>query len=225
MSSATVLASETLADLVARLPAAARVLHRHRLDFCCGGERSLAVACGAQGLDAAAVAAEIVAEIDASGPQGIDWSREPLSALAAHIVTRYHEDHRTELPRLRALAAKVEQVHADHPANPRGLAEHLAQLEEDMIQHMAKEEGILFPALLAGRGAGCAMPVRCMMEEHEEHGRNLARTRALAHGFVLPAEACGSWRALYQGLERLERDLMAHVHLENHVLFPRGLAG
>jgi iron-sulfur cluster repair protein YtfE (RIC family) len=32
-----------------------------------------------------------------------------------------------------------------------------------------------------------------------------------------------TWRALYLGLEELERDLMDHIHLENNVLFPRAL--
>jgi hypothetical protein len=48
-----------------------------------------------------------------------------------------------------------------------------------------------------------------------------ARLRELAQDFVLPPAACGTWRALYLGLEEFERDVMQHIHLENHVLFPR----
>jgi iron-sulfur cluster repair protein YtfE (RIC family) len=33
--------SSTLGELVAERPEAARVLHRHGLDFCCGGGRSI----------------------------------------------------------------------------------------------------------------------------------------------------------------------------------------
>ena len=40
-----------------------------------------------------------------------------------------------------------------------------------------------------------------------------------------PADACGTWRALYDGLRELELDLMRHVHLENNVLFPAVLNG
>jgi regulator of cell morphogenesis and NO signaling len=64
-----------------------------------------------------------------------------------------------------------------------------------------------------------------MEEEHLEHGRALAKVRALAHDLVPPPEACGTWRALYLGLAEFEAEVMAHIHLENHVLFPRGLAG
>ena len=41
----TASATATLADLAVLLPAASRVFHRHRLDFCCHGTRPLAEAC------------------------------------------------------------------------------------------------------------------------------------------------------------------------------------
>ena len=53
---------------------------------------------------------------------------------------------------------------------------------------------------------------------------NLRKTRRLAHDLVPPPAACNTWRALYLGLDALERELMEHIHLENNVLFPRVLA-
>ena len=67
------------------------------------------------------------------------------------------------------------------------------------------------------------MPVRVMMQEHDDHGASLRRLRELATDFVPPPEACATWRALYAGLEKLEAELMEHIHLENNVLFPRAL--
>jgi len=61
------------------------------------------------------------------------------------------------------------------------------------------------------------------MAEHDKHGQNLANLRVLAFDFVLPEEACGTWRALYLGLDQLEQELMEHIHLENHILFDRAL--
>jgi regulator of cell morphogenesis and NO signaling len=49
--------------------------------------------------------------------------------------------------------------------------------------------------------------------------------RELATGYVPPPEACATWRALYAGLEKLEAELMEHIHLENNVLFPHALNG
>ena len=212
----------TLAELAARGPAAARVLQRHRLDFCCAGSRSLGEACTERGLDPAALLAEI-----APLPEPDDVRPEALApvALVDFIVARFHDPLREELARLHDMARKVEGVHGDKPTCPTGLAAHVAEMGVSLTEHMAKEEQILFPMLRAGAGARAHMPIKVMMHEHEDHAANLRRTRALTADLVAPADACGTWRALYDGLRELELDLMRHVHLENNVLFPAVLNG
>ena len=62
-----------------------------------------------------------------------------------------------------------------------------------------------------------------MEQEHEDHGKNLAYVRTLAHDFIAPPESCNTWKALYLRLNRFSDELMEHIHLENNVLFPRAL--
>jgi len=213
----------TLAELATTRPGAARVFRSHGLDFCCHGQVTLAAACQARGLDPRALADELAAL--AAEPSFERWDLQPVPALIAHLLERYHARHRVDLPALLEMAGKVERVHADKRAVPRGLAQLLARVAEELEQHMRKEEQVLFPLLLSGRGRLAAMPVQTLEREHEDHGRNLAALRAAAHGYVPPPEACNTWRALYLGLESLERELMQHIHLENNVLFPRALRG
>ncbi len=217
MTSAT-----TLADLATAHPAASRVFHRYGLDFCCGGRRPLADVCRERGLDETAVVAEIEQE-SAAETGATRWDVAPIPDLVAFIVTRYHNRLRDELPQLIALARKVEQVHADKTTCPRGLAQHLEAVHQDVVSHLAKEENILFPLILDGMGPMAAGPIRVMEQEHEDHREGLLQTRALTDGLVAPAEACTTWRALYLRLDALEADLMEHIHLENNVLFPRVL--
>lgn len=215
-------ANETLGQLATMYPTATHVFLRHRLDFCCGGRRKLADACRAAGLDPAAVIAEIDGEKAAESPER--WDSKPLPELIDFIVTRYHEPLWKDLPALIDAAMRVERVHANKASCPHGLALHLEQLDAELRQHLAKEEQVLFPAIRAGsRGAQVHMPIRVMMQEHDDHGANLQRLRELATDFSPPPEACATWRALYAGLERLESELMEHIHLENNVLFPRAL--
>ena len=215
--------TDALSMIATTRPAASRVFHRHGLDFCCGGKRTLAEACREKGLDAETLALEIEAE-EARSTGDVRWDQRPLEDLVDHILRRYHEPLREELPRLLAMARKVEDVHGDKESCPRGLADHLGRIAEEVEEHLQKEEQILFPAIQAGHGRSLSMPVHVMEQEHEEHGANLRKTRALAHDLVAPEEACTTWRALYLGLADLERDLMDHIHLENDVLFPRALA-
>lgn len=215
----------TLADIVTGHPAAAAVFHRHHLDYCCRGTRAFAAACADRGLDPAAIRAEIrEAERSPDGTR-TDWSQRPLGEVIDHILARYHRPLREELRRLAELAAKVERVHGEKPACPHGLADHLAEMIGAVEDHLVKEEEILFPIIRHGHGPLAEAPVRLMVEEHERHGESLARVRELTGDLVPPPEACASWIVLYRGLEELERDLMDHIHLENHVLFPRALAG
>ena len=124
------------------------------------------------------------------------------------------------MPGLIAAAVKVERVHAGKPAVPVGLAAALDDMWRELQDHMEKEERILFPMLAAG-DARARMPIGVMRTEHDEHGVSLQRLRALTGNHVAPPHACATWRALYDGLVTLEAELMAHIHLENHVLFPR----
>ncbi len=214
----------TLASLATERPEAVRVFQRHGLDFCCNGRRTLADACREAGLDPEALVREIRAE--AREEEDLErWDQRALPDLIDHILARFHERHRADVPGLVEMARKVEQVHADKPSCPRGLTAHLERVSDELEQHMQKEEQILFPLIRRGAGPQAAMPVQVMEMEHEDHGRNLAHTRELTTDLTPPPEACTTWRALYQGLAELEREVMQHVHLENNVLFPRALRG
>ncbi|MFH1765440.1 MAG: iron-sulfur cluster repair di-iron protein [Gemmatimonadota bacterium] len=215
-------AQSTLGELVADRPDAARTLHRHGLDFCCGGRQSIESACRARGLDPEA----LLDEIDRQTPPAVEaknWKEATLDELIQHILERYHEPLKGELPRLADLAGKVERAHADKADSPRGLSDLLREVVISVDSHLAKEERILFPAIRAGRGAMARGPVQAMMLEHEDHGKNLLRIREITGNLALPSYACSSWTELYRALAELERDLMDHIHLENNILFPRAL--
>jgi regulator of cell morphogenesis and NO signaling len=218
------LRDQTLGTLAADLPAATTVFLRHHLDFCCRGTRTLAQACEDAALDPGAIEEELVAEA-ARADDAARWEQRSPAEIAEHIEVHYHAALRRDVPALVAAARKVERVHASKPTVPAGLADELSDFWEEMQSHMIKEEEILFPMLRRGvRGPVVEPPIRVMEREHDEHGERLARIRALTGDHQAPPEACATWRALYDGLARLEAELMLHIHLENHVLFARALA-
>lgn len=212
--------TSTLADLATTLPGASRVFHARGLDFCCHGARPLTDACAEKGLDATAILEEIQA-VEAKDARR--WDLAPLAELIDHIVGHYHARLRTEIPALIALADTVEHRHHDKPSCPRGLVAHLRQMHQAVLDHLLKEEQILFPMILAGRGRLAAPPIQVMEAEHDEHAVTLRRTRTLTADLVAPPEACATWQALYLRLTELEAELMEHIHLENNVLFRRAL--
>lgn len=214
----------TLGELVAERPSRARVFERFGIDYCCHGQRSLADAAGAAGLDPAAVADELDAVVDDTGA---DVDRLEPVALVAHIVGTHHRYLHEELPLLVALAEKVRDVHGSrHPELAR-VAELVTEIHDDLVPHLAKEEQILFPAIEAWSDGQRSFPfgtlsnpVRMLMTEHDRAGELLEDLRAVTDGYQPPADGCASYASLYDRLEHLELDTHRHVHLENNVLFP-----
>jgi regulator of cell morphogenesis and NO signaling len=216
--------NQTLATLATAEPAATRVFLRHKLDFCCGGKRTLTQACAQAGLDPAVVERELDDEARRSD-DAVRWERRMPGELADHIESHYHAALRRDVPPLIEAARKVERVHADKPDVPLGLADELTAFWDEMQSHMQKEEKILFPMLRRGiRGPQVAPPVGVMMQEHDDHAVHLARIRELTGMMQPPPHACATWRALYAGLAQMEAELMLHIHLENNILFARATA-
>jgi regulator of cell morphogenesis and NO signaling len=211
------LTERTLGEIASRLPGSTAVFRRLKLDFCCGGNVTLAEAAMRKGVAADAVADELLALDPSSYPA----APNEAVALIDHILARYHDVHRRELPELIRLARRVEAVHRDHPDVPAGLADALEEMSRELEAHMQKEEQILFPLMRVGGDLMIAHPIARMRVEHDEHGERLRTIERLSRNGVVPEGACPTWRALYAGVRKLVDDLMEHIHLENNVLFPR----
>ena len=212
------LPDQTLGTLASAVPGATRVFHEFQLDFCCGGDKTLAEAVEQQGLDLDLMVAAL-ARLLVDPADGVDWRQAPADQLVAHIVARFHERHRVQLPELIRLARRVEYVHAGRAGCPSGLAEALEGLQQELESHMMKEEQMLFPMLAKGMNAAAQAPISVMRFEHEQHGGALGNIQRLTNNITTPVNACNTWRALYGGLNAFKEDLMQHIHLENNVLF------
>lgn len=216
------LLEQSLGQLACDIPGATRIFHTFKLDFCCGGHKSLREAALSKELDPVVIAEALHILQDAGETQD-DWRHEPSEDLIAHLLTRYHARHREQLPELIRLARRVEHVHGARPSCPNGLADLLNDLQQELESHMLKEEQVLFPMLQQGYGPQAAPPIQVMRFEHDQHGESLEKLLALTNNITPPADACNTWRALYRGLLEFRDDLMQHIHLENNVLFINAL--
>jgi len=228
----TITSSTTVADIATTDPATIRVFQRLQIDFCCGGKVPLADVCRDRGLDSASVLAELRAA-GQEGDDGTDWRARPLIDLVTWIQSRFHERLREELPRLSKMLAKVIARHGDRlPETLRPLRSTFDQLQTELLEHMAKEDAVLFPAIVALESGAAAhagpaswewlqQPIAVMEQEHDDAGAALERIRRVTRNYTPPDWACPTFRGLYHGLLELEQDMHEHVHLENNILFPR----
>src|SRR5215469_10328716 len=105
---------KTVRDLASTNPSAARTFESFGIDYCCGGERSLAQACSA----AKVSVEEVMRALEQTPAKGDDrdWQAASLRELVKHIIEKHHAYVRAEIPRLIALLAKVVRP----PAKPCG---------------------------------------------------------------------------------------------------------
>ncbi len=221
-------AERTVGGLVLEKAYRSRLFEKLGIDYCCKGGVTLSKACADLGLDLEAVLQGIEAlDTERTGDAASEPWRGSVDALVDHIVRVHHGYMRESLPRLAFLSEKVARVHG--PEDPRlvRLVEAFRRFRAETDEHLAKEEMILFPICIQlARGQRpsfpptVAMPIRKMVAQHEDHGRNLDLFRELTDGYVPPTHACNTYRALLDGLQDMEQDLHRHIHLENHLLFP-----
>lgn len=218
--------TSTLAEVIARVPGAERLLESMALDYCCGGQRTLAEACATAGIEPTAVL-DRLGEVE---PQPAPaWASMGPGPLVDHVESTHHAYLHAEMPRLSELAAKVAAVHGDRHPELHEVRRTYEEARADLEPHLQKEEQVLFPMIRQLVDAhepprfhcgSLRNPVSTMRREHDVTGEQLARLRELTGGFEPPADGCASYRALYAGLAQLEADTVAHVHKENNLLFP-----
>ncbi len=145
-----------------------------------------------------------------------------MEQILEHILERYHAPLPAELDRLVDLAARVVERHVN--AEPRRLPavyDALVHLRSELLDHLAREEQILFPWILSGDPLPAVGPVQGMLADHERVNAALARLRTHTGNYAVPSFACRLWRDLWRGIETLERDLHLHHALEDEILVPR----
>ncbi|EJD8528796.1 iron-sulfur cluster repair di-iron protein ScdA [Staphylococcus pseudintermedius] len=216
---------DKVADIVTHYPKTADVFRKHGIDFCCGGQISLEEAVSNHPkLSLTPLLQELE---DASQQQGEGMQPQYLSApsLIQYIQARYHDTLREEFKQLTPYVTKLSRVHGPNHPNLVTLKSTFDAFKSAMLTHTDEEDQNAFPKLVRSANGETVEDidavVQSLVDDHDEAGALLQQMRELTHDFQPPAEACGTWRLVYDRIAHLERETHVHVHLENHVLFPK----
>lgn len=229
--------SQCIRDIAANQPSTIALFERFNIDVCSFADKSLSEACCELRLSLDQVLEKLGecrdGEEDGSGlsnPSGLSCAQ-----LIQHIVRVHHQRVRQDLPSLVRQAHKLADIDGEAPAL-KTLEKLVTELQQEMLSHIQKEEGVLFPfivqmeegSILAYPPAHACFrtvshPVFMMVQEHEAASSIMQEIRSCTEEFSLPESACPTHRAMFDGLRAFEIDLLEHVRLENDFLFPRSI--
>jgi regulator of cell morphogenesis and NO signaling len=178
-----------------------------------------------------------MSETSTTTAAAVDWSAAPLNELIDHIYNTHHVFLREHMPKIRA---RLEKLLQKDPEKMCGFIPPLSQtyfaLEEELYNHLLKEERILFPyikqieashtseaAAPAFHCGSVAAPIGQMEHEHANGKQALEKMRELTGGYPMTDGMCLNRKGLFDDLIALEADLHQHMHLENDILHVRAV--
>lgn len=208
----------TVGEVAATMPGALPVFQQLKIDFCCGGKALLSGELDARGVSEGEFLQMVEAHEAAQRRSGgaKDFTQMAPEDLTRHIEDTHHDYLRHTLPEIDELLLKVLKAHGANHSELFDVYKLFGRLKSDLNQHLIKEEALLFPAMNRGDEAGAlAAEIKA---EHEGAGELLEAMRSLSNDYAVPADACMTYRRVYELLPELEADLHQHIHLENNIL-------
>jgi regulator of cell morphogenesis and NO signaling len=227
--------SQFIRDIAADHPSAVALFERFEIDISTLADKSLSEACSELHLSLD----QVLEKLEECREREVGSAPSDPSALSCvhliqHIVRVHHRRVRQDLPSLVRQARDLKDKSGEQAPALKTLARLVEQLQQQMLEHIRKEEEVLFPfivqmeedSILAYPPAHACFrsvshPVFMMVQEHESANLITAEIRGCTEDFTLPELMGPAQRALVDGLCGFEEDLQEHIRLENNFLFPR----
>lgn len=221
-------------EMVAKNYKTADVFKSYGIDFCCGGKISIREACDKKGVDQQALATTLVDMWDSAQSSGDRYNEWSIELLIDYIINQHHVYMQQTLPPVFGYMKKVARVYGERHPELVEMYTLFSELQSELIAHLEFEEQKLFPFIKSlnnnsdqisvKQNAEMIRELTQMEDEHDHAGLIMKDLRKLSNDFNPPADACTTYRVLFQHLEAFEADLHKHVHLENNILQPKAMA-
>ena len=217
---------DIIADVVTDFPKSADIFRNEGIDFCCGGQESIASAVNHKpNIDLNSLLNKLNHIDNTEGNSTINPKFLNVESLIQYIQSAYHETLKEEFKNLTPYVTKLAKVHG--PSHPYllKLQDLYREFRDSMLNHIRKEDEEDFPKLIQYSQGQDVQNIKIILEDlindHEDTGQLLNVMNQLTSDYQAPEEACGTWKLVYQRLQNIEHQTHQHVHLENHVLFKK----
>lgn len=229
--------TQSIAGIVQSDYRCADVFKKYGINYCCGGNISLADACQAIGIDADMVSKDLYkATRTVVIPNNLAIDEWKIEFLIDYIVHVHHAYLTAVLPETAGNMTRFADGHQQKYPFIQKVAALVNQLAELIMVHNAEEEKIIFPYIkqlentwrrreiygsLFVRTLG--KPLHMHEAAHRQIDQLLDDIRQATSHFTFPEKACTQLQVLYRKLQEIDQDIIRHQFLENDILFPRAM--
>lgn len=222
---------QKVGDIVAKDFRAAHIFTKNNIDFCCGGHRTLKSAIAKVNADENQILSALE-KLHNDGFKENALARMTPTDLINYIVEKHHSYTREKLELLMEYSQKMIKAHGANYPEVKDIANEIAEINNDLLPHLEKEEQVLFLGIQALENgikpSDCCTdinkPINAMEMEHNTVGDILRKLNELTNNYQAPSYACTTWKVCYSTLAEFEADLHKHVHIENNILFPKAIS-
>lgn len=227
--------NQIIGELVAKNYKTASVFKKHKIDFCCNGNRTISEACERKNIDTATLINELQNTF-INQEQNIDFNSWELDLLADYIEKTHHRYVVAKIEEIKPFLNKVVRVHGEHNPELKEIEILFNQSAQELSQHLQKEEMILFPfirhmvvaklqekPMVQPHFGTVENPITMMKHEHQNEGERFEKIAELSDNYNPPSHACNTYRVTFALLKEFEDNLHQHIHLENNILFPKAI--
>jgi len=233
----TIQLTETVGAIAAQDYRKTEIFKNMGIDFWCNGNKTV----NEVSREAGITAQELIEALEQitlgktiTCPEFNKWN---LDSLIDYITNTHHQYAKENAIIIYNLVQEVAPHHSNNHPELIKLTTAIFLFLHDLLNHMKKEEQILFPNIKqlikkktqSEKGMYSTFglieeSVRRMQKVHQAIGKDLKLFHELTNDYMIPVDACGSYKYLFEKLKEFEDDLLMHLHLENNILFPKALA-
>jgi regulator of cell morphogenesis and NO signaling len=224
-----------IGNIVAKNYKSASVFKSYGIDFCCNGNRSIEKVCEVNDIDENELI-DLLKNCFETETDTNDYQSWEIDFLSDYIYNKHHKYIENKVPEIKQYLDKICRVHGNSHPELLEINKLFKESASDLILHMKKEELILFPYFKKLAAAvrdntpvsspqfdTVKSPIAMMHEEHDNEGHRFRKISELSNDYKPPIDACSSYKVSFSLLKEFEDDLHKHIHLENNILFKKGI--
>ncbi|MGJ8744806.1 iron-sulfur cluster repair di-iron protein [Polaribacter sp.] len=224
-----------VSEIVAENYKAATIFKSYGIDFCCNGNRSIATVCAADDVNEAELIHQLVSSFETETDTN-DYKTWDIDFLSDYIYNKHHKYVEKKIPEIKQYLDKICRVHGGRHPELLEINNLFTGSANELTMHMKKEELILFPyfkklavaqrnktTVSSPQFGSVTSPIAMMHEEHDNEGHRFRKISDLSNNYTPPKDACSTYKVSFSLLQEFEEDLHKHIHLENNILFKKGV--